>query len=392
MSEKKTPGLIKRLFLRFVTLTLTVVTSLGAGLAVIYGAQVIQDRSDAAAPTEVVALIPVQATPLAQQDGYSLKRQFAGQVEAAQTADLAFEFGGRVAEILVHEGDSVTAGTTIARLDTILLQTELTRLNASQDALQAQLDFAELTVECRAALNEYGFTSTEAFDQAQFYVAELTVRISETNAGTENVRVQIGKSTVIAPFDGQIGADDRYRRDCWRRRAGGDPVGTAKSTGTGWASCRDSTGRNSRILSRREWRDSFRITGCSASPYLPPTRTHTASFELHGTAPLPFGQTAIIVFEQNVIAPGYWIPLGSFREGVQGLWTVLMVDQSDTVCSVAVELLHVEAQRAFVWGTFNEGALLIAQGPHRVTPGQKIRQIGDKRWKRSHSANLVWLL
>ena len=69
-----------------------------------------------------------------------------------------------------------------------------------------------------------------------------------------------------------------------------------------------------------------------------------------------------------------------------------MVDQSDTVCSVAVELLHVEAQRAFVWGTFNEGALLIAQGPHRVTPGQKIRQIGDKRWKRSHSANLVWLL
>ena len=168
MSEKKTPGLIKRLFLRFVTLTLTVVTSLGAGLAVIYGAQVIQDRSDAAAPTEVVALIPVQATPLAQQDGYSLKRQFAGQVEAAQTADLAFEFGGRVAEILVHEGDSVTAGTTIARLDTILLQTELTRLNASQDALQAQLDFAELTVECRAALNEYGFTSTEAFDQAQF--------------------------------------------------------------------------------------------------------------------------------------------------------------------------------------------------------------------------------
>ena len=68
--------------------------------------------------------------------------------------------------------------------------------------------------------------------------------------------------------------------------------------------------------------------------------------------------------------------MGSLREGMQGLWTVLMVDPSDTVRSAAVELLHVEAQRAFVRGSFPEGALLIAQGPHRVTPGQKIRQIG----------------
>jgi RND family efflux transporter MFP subunit len=377
MSEKKTPGLLKRLFRRLVTLTLTVATFLGAGLAVTYGAQVIQDRSDAAASTDIAELIPVQATPLIEQDGYTLSRQFTGQVEAAQTTDLAFEFGGRVAQILVQEGDIVTAGTSIAQLGTALLQTELARLAASRDALQAQLDLADVTVERSKALNERGFASTQAFDQARFSVAELTARIAETTAGIENVQVQIAKSTLSAPFDGQIGA---RISDTGATVSAGAPVVTLLEqqnpkvrVGLPVALSLDPSAVFSVMINGTSYAATLDVLRPDVDPQ---TRTRTAVFQLQIPAQLAFGQTATIAFEQRVEIAGYWVPMGSLREGMQGLWTVLMVDPSDTVRSAAVELLHVEAQRAFVRGSFPEGALLIAQGPHRVTPGQKIRQIG----------------
>jgi HlyD family secretion protein len=57
-----------------------------------------------------------------------------GTVEATQ-ADLGFQAGGRIAQIHVREGESVSAGTELARL-------ESAELDARRDAAQAQVDAA----------------------------------------------------------------------------------------------------------------------------------------------------------------------------------------------------------------------------------------------------------
>ena len=54
--------------------------------------------------------------------------------------DLSFRVDGRVAEVLVDEGDAVTAGQVLARLDAEPLQTELAEAQANTDAQRAQLD------------------------------------------------------------------------------------------------------------------------------------------------------------------------------------------------------------------------------------------------------------
>lgn len=59
-----------------------------------------------------------------------------GTIEPAEQADLSFAVSGEVTEVLVKEGDQVTAGQALATVDDTLLQAQLT-------AAQAQLDAAE---------------------------------------------------------------------------------------------------------------------------------------------------------------------------------------------------------------------------------------------------------
>lgn len=62
-----------------------------------------------------------------------------GSISAAQTVDLAFQTSGVVAEILVDEGDSVTADQVIAVLDTRDLALQVASAQAALDSANARL-------------------------------------------------------------------------------------------------------------------------------------------------------------------------------------------------------------------------------------------------------------
>ncbi len=62
-----------------------------------------------------------------------------GVVVPAQRAALAFKTGGRVVEILVHEGDAVKTGAALARVDDALLKAQVAQAEAAYAVAQAQL-------------------------------------------------------------------------------------------------------------------------------------------------------------------------------------------------------------------------------------------------------------
>ena len=69
--------------------------------------------------------------------------ELSGNVDIREVA-LAFRVGGRVLEVLVDEGDEVTAlGQVLARLDPVPLQNALLEAQANLAAAQAQLDLME---------------------------------------------------------------------------------------------------------------------------------------------------------------------------------------------------------------------------------------------------------
>ena len=116
---------------------------LTAFAAVAAGSSVLTDRAKAKEQFEVAQATPVSAKPIEMSAGFVVARDFLGQVEATRSAEISFELGGLITALAVKEGDLVSKGEVVARLDTALLEAEHNRLAASRQALEAQLEFAE---------------------------------------------------------------------------------------------------------------------------------------------------------------------------------------------------------------------------------------------------------
>ena len=67
-----------------------------------------------------------------------------GNIEVSNEAKLAFDIGGRIVEIKVEEGDRVTRGQEVARLDDTSYQQAVKLAEADLETAQNQLQAAEL--------------------------------------------------------------------------------------------------------------------------------------------------------------------------------------------------------------------------------------------------------
>ncbi|WP_224824712.1 efflux RND transporter periplasmic adaptor subunit [Cognatishimia sp. MH4019] len=356
-------------------LTLSVVGA--AGFAVVFGSEMLANRAEASVSANTAERLPVTVTELTLSDGYTLPRQFVGQVEAAATVALSFELGGRLSELLVEEGAQVDEGQLLARLDTALLLAERSRLDAARAATTAQLELAESRLVRALALREDGFASEEAVDQTRATRDELQNRIRETDALIASVAINLEKSELFAPFAGQVGLRNV---DGGETLSAGAPVLTLIETATPQVRVGLPLSVDLNDLDNAE----IAVNGATYPARLlhvrpdidPVTRTRTAIFAIEAPNAPTFGQTATLILEDRVALPGTWLPLDALQEGVGGVWTVLVVDEG-VVRSAMVEVLYADAARAYVRGTFQPGTQMIDAGAHRVVPGQQVRVLAE---------------
>lgn len=357
-----------------VLFTLAVIA--GSFLAVRHGAEVLGHRADAAESPGAAPPVQVITTPLHADDRYSVERSFVGQVEAQKSVAVSFELPGRLAYVRVEEGDAVAAGQVLAVQDTSLLQAERRQLLASRTAAEAQLRFADQTLERSEELNKRGFASQARLDQASARRDELVARIAEIDAALLNVEIRAEKATLTAPFDGRV--TERFQD-------GGEALGAGQAVlrlvetraprvriGVALDVDQDVLGMaridvgghryEARLLQLRPDID-------------PVTRTRTAIFGIETDTPPAFGQVARLILHEEIKANGFWVPLTSLQEGLRGQWTVLTVDPEQVVRAAAVEILHAETDRVFVRSGFPEGTRLVGAGPQRVTVGQRVTPV-----------------
>lgn len=351
--------------------------ALAAGL-VLGGTSLIASRAATRAEPEAAPPITVATQPLVRSEGYTITRGFVGQVEPRQQTALGFETAGALAAVLVDEGNRVARGDVIARLDTRSLMAERAARVAARDALVAQLELAELTTRRQSALEDRGFAATQRLDEARLRAAELRARIAEADATLDGIDIALDKAVMHAPFDGEIGARSA---DEGKPLGVGSPVVTLLETEAPQMrvglppALAAGLSPGMRVVAEIGG-DAYDAVLTQIRPDLDPvTRTQGALFTLEtdtGQAPT-FGQTGRIRLEQTVAESGAWVPLGALRAGPNGSWTILILAADNRVAAEAVELLHADGTRAFVRGGFDNGARLIAAGPHRLTPGQKAR-------------------
>lgn len=114
-----------------------------------------------------------------------------GSVIPFEEVDLMFEASGKVVAIYFREGQFVTKGTLLAKINDLPLQAELQKL-------EAQVRLAEDRVYRQRTLLEKDAVSQEVYETM---VTEYNVLMAEI----ELVKANIAQTELRAPFDGVIG-------------------------------------------------------------------------------------------------------------------------------------------------------------------------------------------
>lgn len=377
MTTMTQPTRLRRLMRFLMSAMVTAICVAGAVFAVVFGSDLLAERAEAGRVVASADRMPVQVDEVIFADGYGVTRRFVGQVEAAASVALSFELSGRLSEIVVEEGANVKAGQLMARLDTALLRSEKERLDASRAATAAQSKFAESRLNRAVSLRRQGYASEEAVDEARATRDELLNRVREIDAALNAVAINLEKSELFAPFDGQIGMRNV---DGGETLSAGAPVLTLIKSASPMVRVGLPLSIETSDLDTAEIMiddATFPARLAHVRPDIDPvTRTRTAIFSIEADHAPAFGRTASLILETAIEAHGAWVPLDALQEGLGGVWTVLIVDDG-VVRNAAVEILHTEAARVYVRGTFEPGALLIDTGAHRVVPGQQVRVLAE---------------
>ena len=118
-----------------------------------------------------------------------------GQLLPAQSLALAFATGGQVAQVLVAEGDTVTAGQLIAQLK-------------SSQALQAQVSSAKLSLlSAQQAVQDLQDSAALATAQAAFAVAQASDALTQTQKDLRNAQNPVSDRLQTAVSDAKLALD-----------------------------------------------------------------------------------------------------------------------------------------------------------------------------------------
>ena len=381
-------------------------------------------------------ILPVETIAVSAVDSYEVSRTYTGEVAALQASDLGFERSGQLVAVLVDEGQAVTAGMPLARLDIRNLQTQRQQLVAERARAHAQLqelqagarseDIAAAEAAVRDAeqqlslqavqrtrreslyaqgaisreeLDEVSFTegSLQArLDQAQSNLAELqngtrpeqvaaqVALVQQLDASIADMDVTIAKSTLRAPFAGVVASQQtdegmvvgagqtvlRLLEQATPEVRVGMPADAARQLSIG----------DEKTIYLGEQPYAARVTAVLPEVDLQ-TRTQTVvlAVEAAAAARASAGQTVRVDFSESVVAEGIWLPTSALTQGIRGLWTcyVLVPDDNGgyTVAPQSVEIVHQEADRALVRGTLRPEDVVVADGTHRLVPGQPVEPV-----------------
>ncbi|MGB7519968.1 MAG: efflux RND transporter periplasmic adaptor subunit [Spirulinaceae cyanobacterium] len=406
----------------------------GVGLILIFARPLLTPTSDSP-PEATTKVLPVETIEVKPVDSYQISRAYTGEISASRTSNLGFSRGGEIEQVLVKEGDPITKGQSLAKLDIRNLQTQRQQLVAEKaraeaqlvelqrgarqediDAAQAgvteieqQLKLQETQLQRREFLYNEGAISKEELDEFSFGKGSLQAklnqarsRLAELQNGTRweqvaaqqatlqqleariaDIDVNIDKSTLKAPFNGIVATREldegtvadagqpilRLMENTAPEARVGIPNQVANKLAVG-------SSQNLKLGSQ-----TYEATVASILPEVNSnTRTQTVVFNLDPATinTINPGQTVRLELVEDIKTEGYWLPTEALTQGIRGLWTCYVLSESEEtenyqVKQHSVEIIYQQGDRALVRGTLQPGDEVVANGTHRLVPGQQVK-------------------
>ncbi len=219
-------------------------------------------------------------------------------------------------------------------------------------------------------------------------IARQRAVVASARAELNTVDVRIRKSTLRAPFAGVVG--ERWVDEGTVVQAG-DPVIELLEMGRLQAHVGVAgDGLNSLYVGGIR---TVRVAGRDYDAQVEAIRPDRARLTRAVTVILAFqgdpstlndGDVARLDIDRQVEQAGYWLPVSALTEGVRGLWACFVAEPLDgdppaqaggathRLIRRDLELLHQEAEQAYVRGTLEAGDLVVVTGRQRLVAGQPV--------------------
>ncbi|MBS0649386.1 MAG: efflux RND transporter periplasmic adaptor subunit [Verrucomicrobia bacterium] len=126
-----------------------------------------------------------------------------GNVDVRQV-DIGFRVSGQVTQLMFEEGDRVPQGTLMCTLDHTPYDSKLKEALAAAEAVQANLDNAEILLHRRQELIGSGAVSQEDLDNALAKRDELAANLLLVEAAIQVAKDNLSYTQAYAPTDGII--------------------------------------------------------------------------------------------------------------------------------------------------------------------------------------------
>ena len=137
----------------------------------------------------VTGLFKVGVSPISPQ-AFTHRFSVQGNVETDRNALLTTEFGGAIEEVMVREGQQVSEGTPLVRVNTDVME-------RSASELQTQLDLAQAVFERQERLWDQSIGSEIEFLQAKTQLESL-------QGSLKTLEEQMEMAVMRAPFAGVV--------------------------------------------------------------------------------------------------------------------------------------------------------------------------------------------
>lgn len=127
-----------------------------------------------------------------------------GEVKPIDRIEIKSKASGVVEELPVEQGDFISKGTLIARLDQKDERAELEQAQADLDIAKAELKQAEHNFKRRDQLFQKGLISEEELGEIELNLATAKGKLIQAKTALERARERLAEAIVRAPIDGII--------------------------------------------------------------------------------------------------------------------------------------------------------------------------------------------
>ncbi|WP_224363502.1 efflux RND transporter periplasmic adaptor subunit [Hyalangium versicolor] len=159
-----------------------------------------------AAPAESETSVTLGEENLAKVEPQELRSgpAISGTLRARQAASLRAEVAGPVLEVKVDQGQAVKRGQLLARIDDVALQDQLLAARSAARVAESALRVAETEEKRNEMLSNAGAIARRELERAQLARHQAAAQLSDAQSRLSLVREQLGRTRIVAPFDGVV--------------------------------------------------------------------------------------------------------------------------------------------------------------------------------------------